>query len=144
MNKITGTHSDGRRFLALILEPGNIFRLCQKRARIMLRIEDEFPDGIPPKLLLEIHYSETPLADAAQLKGMAKMTFDERSAVTDKLRPHCPECHSTIEQLGMWKGDSPIALLFCAQCGCAFGSFPARDLPADLSQFTAPFGKEQP
>lgn len=144
MNKLVGTHSDGSKFLALILEPGNIFRLCQEHDPILLHVEDMFPDGIPAKLILEIHYSETPLADQAKMKAMGKAVFDERKLVTDKIRPHCPECRSTIEQLGMWKGDSPIAILFCAQCGCAFGSFSTLDLPADLSQFTAPFGKEKP
>lgn len=122
MNQIVGKLEDGTSFLALVLEPGNLHKLRQGRP-IKLRIESWFPDGIPKKLELAIFHSETPVADARELSKMAEMAFDERSAVQKK--PHCHECKSTIEQLGVWRNESPVALIFCPTCGCVFGIVPS-------------------
>jgi ribosomal protein L37AE/L43A len=46
-------------------------------------------------------------------------------------RPHCPECRSSIEQLGVWRSESPLWLAFCSICGCTLGSMPrAAELEA--------------
>jgi len=89
-----------------------------------------FPDGIPRRLELVIDFDETPLATAKKLSSEAEVAVDERSLVAPK-QPHCPECRSTIEQLGVWRNESPMALTFCSVCGCVFGMVPseiARDL----------------
>lgn len=113
------TKSDGSRALSLVLEPGNLHRL-QQGDPIKLCVHELFPDGIPRKLDLLISFSETPIADARELAKHAEVAFDDRSRVTKK--PHCPECRSTIEQLGVWKNESPVALTFCPSCGCVFGA----------------------
>src|SRR5215471_18825122 len=123
MNKLFGTKPDGTKFIALSLEPGNIHRLTKKGLPILVRIEDMFPDGIPTKLELAIFYSETPVADARKLAEMAEVALDERTPVSKEKRPHCPECRSTIEQLGMMRGDAPVDTIFCASCGCVLGVF---------------------
>lgn len=120
MNQFVGKTGDGRPFLEYRLEPANIERLKQGQA-ILTRVEDMFPEGIPRKLALYVTYSETPIADARELKGMAEgPVLDERSHI--QKRPHCPECKSTIEQLGVWRNESPMALAFCPVCGCVFGT----------------------
>lgn len=123
MNQFTGRAADGKQFVEFRLEPGNIERLKQGEP-IAKRIEDLFPDGIPRRLQLIITYSETPVADARELKDMAEVVLDERSQV--QKRPHCPECKSTIEQLGVWRNESPMAISYCAVCGCVFGMVPAE------------------
>lgn len=123
MNKIVGSKENGSKFLALVLEPGNVERL-KLRQPIVFRIEDMFPDGTPKRLELAIFYSPTPIADARELAGMAEVTLDERTPVMEKKRPHCPECKSTLEQLGMMKNDSPFNLIFCPTCGCSLGLVP--------------------
>lgn len=120
MNQVVGTKDNGTKFLALVLEPGNLHRL-QKREPITVRVEDLFPDGIPRKLEVAIFYSETPIADARQLAKMAEVTLDERTPVSESKRPHCPECRSTIEQLGMMRSDAPVHTIFCTMCGCVLG-----------------------
>jgi hypothetical protein len=78
-----------------------------------------FPDGVPQRLELGIFYSETPVADARALRDLAEVSLDERTHVSINKRPHCPECHSTIEQLGMMKYEAaPVDVVFCPQCGC--------------------------
>lgn len=121
MNQIVGTKENGAHFMALILEPGNIYLLQQGRP-ITLRIEDSFPDGVPRRLELAVFYSETPIADAKQLAGMSEVVLDERTPVSKSKRPHCPECKSTVEQMGMLKSDqAPVHPIFCAACGCVLG-----------------------
>lgn len=120
MNQLTGKTAGGSPFLALILEPGNVHKL-QGGEPIQLRIEDLFPDGIPRKLELAISYSETPIADARALSKIAEVALDERTPRQKEKRPHCPECRSTIEQFGILRNQSPIALAFCAMCGCTLG-----------------------
>lgn len=128
MNQIVGHKEDGTPFLALVLEPGNIHKL-RDGLPILVRIEDHFPEGIPPRRLeLLIFHSDTPIADARELAKTAEMTFDERSAVQKK--PHCHECKSTVEQLGIWRNESPIALIFCPACGCVFGIVPSPAVAA--------------
>jgi len=41
-----------------------------------------------------------------------------------KLQHNCPECRSTLEQLGIITA-GPVSTAFCPQCGCAFGVVPA-------------------
>ena len=123
MNQLVGTKEDGTHFLMLVLEPANLHRL-QKQDPVLLRIEDWFPDGIPSKLELVISYSETPVADARGFKQMAHTSFDERTARSKEKKPHCPECRSTIEQLGMGKYPAleGLSIFFCPVCGCTLGA----------------------
>jgi hypothetical protein len=121
MNQIVGTKQDGKKFLALVLEPGNLHRLKQDRP-IRLRVEDLFPDGIPQQLELTIFYSETPVADAKELANMSEVVLDERTPVAKEKKPHCPECRSTIEQLGRMRWDTAsVDAYFCSACGCILG-----------------------
>jgi Zn ribbon nucleic-acid-binding protein len=118
MNQLVGKKDDGCPFLLLILEPGNLHRL-QQHDPIVLRVQDLFPEGIPKRLELSLGYSETPVADSRALAKMAVQTFDERTPRHRAMRPHCPECRSTIEQLGVWRSDqAPVDTVFCAACGC--------------------------
>jgi hypothetical protein len=124
VNQIVGKKENGSQFVALVLEPGNLHLLQQKRP-IKLRIEDMFPDGIPKRLELAIYYSETPIADAREFASMAEVALDERSSRQAEKRPHCPECRSTIEQLGMMKYEAgPVDLMFCPTCGCVLSLIP--------------------
>ncbi len=124
MNKIAGKKPDGTPFLALVLEPGNLLKLQRQPSQpISLRIDEMFPEGVPKKLELDILYSETPVADARELAGMADYAFDERTPASRQKKPHCPECRSVIEQFGVMRSDeSPLALVFCPACGCVFGT----------------------
>lgn len=122
MNQIVGTlENDGGAFVELRLEPGNIHKLVAGEP-IMVHLESFFPrGGIPPRLALIISHSETPIADARALAPVAAMAFDERAAAPAK-RPHCTECRSTVEQLGVARNEkSPIALVYCPTCGCVLG-----------------------
>lgn len=121
MNQIVGRKDDGTPYLALSLEPGNLSRLRHGQP-IRLRVEDLFPNGIPKRLELLIGYSETPVADAREFAKSAEVFVDERTPVSQAKRPHCPECKSTIEQIGLWKNESPVALMMCAVCGCVLGT----------------------
>lgn len=118
---MVGKKDNGGSFIALALEPGNLHRLRQSQP-ILLRIEDQFPDGIPKRLELMIAYSETPVMDARKLAQHAEVVLDERSAVMK--RPHCPECRSTVEQFGMLTSDAPVNAIFCPTCGCILGIIP--------------------
>ena len=122
MNQIVGKKNDGTPYLALILEPGNLHRL-QRREPILLHVEDLFPDGVPRRLELLISFSETPVADARELAKESDVSVDERTPVSKQKRPHCPECRSTIEQLGML-GETPIGVIYCPACGCVIGTIP--------------------
>jgi|SRR5215467_3678392 len=123
MNQIVGKKDNGSSFLALVLEPGNLHKLRQGKP-ILVRIEDSFPDGIPSRLELALFHSETPVRDAQELRKMAEVTIDERTPVQESKRPHCPECRSTIETLGLQRNESPIAIVFCATCGCVLSTVP--------------------
>jgi hypothetical protein len=111
--------------MLMVLEPGNIERLKQGHP-ISKRIEDFFPDGVPEKLEVLIFFSETPVADAKEFSKMSQKTIDERTPEIQARRPHCPECKSTLEQLGVWRNESLIAIVFCSQCGCIFGTVPSE------------------
>ena len=123
MNEIIGLTDKGESVLILVLEPGNIHMLREGRP-IQKHIQDYFPDGIPKKLDLVIHFSMTPFADSKKFREMAQIVVDEKSA--KQVRPHCPECKSTIEQLGVWRNESVMALTFCSECGCIFGMVPSE------------------
>jgi hypothetical protein len=127
MNKLYGDSSDGK-VLALVLEPGNIQKLVHERKPIELKLhEGPWKNGIPPKVNVVIMYSETPVADAREIaKLIGPENFeDARTPVQQAKRPHCAECHSTVEQLGLWRSDqSPVWIVFCAMCGCVFGTTP--------------------
>jgi Zn ribbon nucleic-acid-binding protein len=125
MNQLVGQDHDGSPGLILILEPSNIHKLFDNEP-IDLRVESMFPDGIPRKLRLVIAHSETPVADAKKLAEMSDVSLDERTYRIKTKVPHCPECHTTIEQLGVWRNESAMALTFCVGCGCVFGMVPSE------------------
>jgi len=132
MNHLLMKDVNGKNVLVFVLEPGNVNLLREGRP-ISKHIEEFFPDGIPRNLELLIFYSETPVHDAKEFEKMSKMTFDERTPASKTRRPHCQECKSTIEQLGVWRNESPMAITFCPQCGCVFGMVPSevvKSLPA--------------
>jgi hypothetical protein len=126
MNQLVGKSADGTPVLCFILEPANIHRMVRERNPIDVRIESLFPEGIPRKLELVIAYSETPVADWKDMEKRAEVALDERASITRTTKPHCPECRSTIEQLGVWRNESPMALAFCSVCGCVFGMVPSE------------------
>lgn len=132
MNKITGTESDGTPFLALVLEPGNLHRLKHDQP-ISICVEDMFPDGIPNRLTLVVGYSETPVADARELREHVKVTLDDRTAALKAVKPHCPKCESTIGQFGLARNDTPIAFVYCPNCGCVLGTLPSEDVKGIVS-----------
>ena len=123
MNKLFGYGADGN-VLVCILEPGNLHRL-QKNEPIEIDLNDgPWRRGLPAKVKVVIAFSETPIADAKKfLQDFPDMAIDDqRTPVTESKRPHCPECRSTVEQLGVWRSDqAPLWLAFCATCGCIFG-----------------------
>jgi len=132
VNKLYSDGKDGK-LVTLILEPGNIHKLVSERKPIEVKLnEGPFEGGLPAKMSVVILYSETPIRDAREIAKMVKPSgtlVDQRTPVVEKQRPHCPECHSTIEQLGMWQGDEcPIVILFCAMCGCTLGTMPRAAL----------------
>jgi hypothetical protein len=128
MNQLVSRDENGNPVLLLILEPGNVAKLKDGQP-IDMRVEDLFPDGVTKKLRLVIHYSETPIADAKTIAKHANVVLDLRTPVAKKIMPHCAECKSTIEQLGIWKSDAPVLIIFCPQCGCTIGTFPTSQLP---------------
>jgi hypothetical protein len=135
MNHLTLRNEDGTMTLVFVLEPGNILKLTQGHP-IEKHLADYFPDGVVPQRCdLVIMFSETPIADAKEFTKMAAITIDERAA--REIRPHCPECRSTIEQLGVWRNESPMAICFCTQCGSVFGMVPQEVANA------LPRGKEE-
>jgi hypothetical protein len=128
MNKLYLSNNEGA-VLALILEPGNIHKLTTERKPIEIKLhEGPWKQGIPPKVTLDIFYSETPIADAREIRKLlpeAVKVQDERTPVMQTKRPHCPDCKSTIEQLGVWRSQqTPIWLVFCAMCGRTLGVIP--------------------
>lgn len=124
MNKIFTEDLDGK-VLICVLEPGNIHKLVDERLPIRIALnEGPFEKGLPAKLTVLIHYSETPVADARELAQHSKSFEDQRAPKVKTTRPHCPECKSSVEQLGVWRNDSPVWLAFCVMCGCVFGSMP--------------------
>jgi hypothetical protein len=131
MNKIVGKTADGGSFLALVLEPGNLVRFKEGRP-IKFRVDELFPDGIPRRLELFIGFSETPIADARELRKQAEVTLDERTHVSQANRPHCPECKSTIEQLGALVNQGMPTVCFCPQCGCTLGVAGAGQMTAKM------------
>jgi hypothetical protein len=128
MNKLYLSNNEGA-VLALILEPGNIHKLVTERKPIQIKLhEGPWRGGIPPKVTLEVFFSETPIADAHEMRRLlaendaATKVEDQRTPVMEATRPHCPQCRSTIEQLGVWRSEqSPVWLVFCAMCGCTLG-----------------------
>lgn len=123
MNKLYGQGPEGA-VLALFLEPGNIHQLKEGNPIEIDLTDGPWKTGLPPKIHVVIAYSETPINDAkhfAQL-GTDMKIDDRRTAVSKGKRPHCAECKSTIEQLGVWRSDeAPLWLSFCVVCGCVFG-----------------------
>lgn len=129
MNKLWGSGSGGN-VLACILEPGNIERL-KKHEPIEIDLNDAdspYKGGLPAKLKIVIAYSETPVADSREFAKLVKdpaMAVDRRTAVSEKKLPHCPECKSTIEQLGVGREkESILWTVFCPQCGCVLAIVP--------------------
>lgn len=124
MNKLYGDGVKGA-WLTCILEPGNFERL-QHHEPIEFELNDgPWKNGLPPKITIVIAYSETPIRDARELAKLVPTVEDRRTPVSESKRPHCQECKSTIEQLGVWRSDqSPMWLVFCPVCGCVFGTTP--------------------
>jgi len=93
----------------------------RRSSRYRSALRSFYPDGIPRKLEVMIFWSETPVHDAKEFSKMAQMSFRrKRAPVNKQRRPHCQECKSTIEQLGVWRNESPMAIAFCPDCGCVF------------------------
>lgn len=127
MNQAVGKRRDGKPFLMLVLEPGNLTRLQQDRP-IKVQVEALFPDGVPKRLELLIAFSATPVEDAREFAEDAEVVLDERTPRSKQIRPHCPECKSTLEQLGMLTHDAvPMATVFCPSCGCSLGMIAWND-----------------
>ncbi len=126
MNKLWADGKDGK-LMICVLEPGNIDRLM-KAQPIQIALNDgPYKQGLPAKLSLVIVYSETPVADSQQFeKWLAPegVKIDQRTPVINTKVPHCPECHTTIEQMGVWRSNAPVWLAFCMGCGCVLGSTP--------------------
>lgn len=125
MNKLIFDTDKGP-ILLCVLEPGNIHKLKEdKPIEFSLNDPELFGNGLPAKLSIVIAYSETPIADAKEIAKLVKPVgklSDRRTEKTEKSRPHCPECRSTIEQLGVMRNDSPVWLAFCTSCGCNLGT----------------------
>lgn len=135
MNKLYLSNRDGA-LLTLVLEPGNIHKLTTERQPIELKLhEGPWKGGIPPKVTLAILYSETPIRDAREIRELLtkegnEVKFeDERTPVMKTKTPHCPNCKSSIEQLGVWRSkESPIWLVFCVMCGNTLGVTPPVEI----------------
>ena len=125
MNHLLMKDDKGGNVFVLVMGPGNL-NLMREGHPVSKRIEEFYPDGIPRKLEVLIFYSETPVHDAKEFSKMAQMSFDERAPANKQRRPHCQECKSTIEQLGIWRNESPMAIAFCPECGCVFGMVPSE------------------
>jgi hypothetical protein len=129
MNKLYG-EDEHSKFLLCILEPGNIHRLTTERQPIEINLNDKdgpWAKGLPAKVTIHIAYSETPVSDASELRKLMPdlKIKDRRAAVVAAKRPHCPECKSTVEELGVWRSEeSPLWIVFCASCGAVFGTTP--------------------
>jgi hypothetical protein len=124
--------------LVLVLEPGNIYRM-QQGDPVLKRLVDFFPDGVPKDLELLLFYSMTPIADAKEFAKMSKMTLDEREFMKRSIRPHCPECKTTIEQFGVFRNESAMAIVFCPECGCVYGM-----VPQEVVKTLPPKAEEEP
>lgn len=128
MNKLWADGKDGK-LMICVLEPGNIDRLM-KAQPIQIDLNDDagpFKNGLPAKMKVLILYSETPVTDSREFeKWLAPeaVKIDQRTPVINTKVPHCPECHTTIEQIGVWRSNAPIWLAFCVGCGCVLGSSP--------------------
>jgi hypothetical protein len=131
MNRTYGDGKNGK-FVMCILEPANLHKLVEERKPIEFSLNEAtgpYERGLPAKLSVIIAYSETPIADSRELEKMlvpGGKVSDQRTPVSQAKRPHCPECHSTIEQLGVWRNESPMALAFYGVCGCVFGMVPTE------------------
>lgn len=126
MNKILMDGPNGK-LLVCILEPGNLTRLQKgDPIEINLNSPDLFGAGLPAKLSIAIAYSETPISDSREIQKHLKdggRHTDTRAAVFENLRPHCRECLSTVEQVGLCKS-SPLWFAICPNCGCVLAVFP--------------------
>ena len=135
MNRMLIDGPQGKMVLC-VLEPGNLRKL-QERKPIEFSLNELglYPQGLPAKLSIALMYSETPTSDAKQFKDMLApggKYVDTRSAKVATSRPHCPECSSTIEQLGVFRTEAPVWLVFCTVCGCTLGSMPPDAKMAEL------------
>jgi hypothetical protein len=133
MNRLYGESKDGK-VLVAILDPGNLHKLTSERAPIEIDLNDAdgpWKDGLPAKLKIVIAYSETPIADGRELMQQLQIDeskiHDKRAAIIKTKRPHCRNCHSTIEELGVWMSkEAPIWLVFCPVCGETIGAVPPQ------------------
>ena len=148
MNKLWGEAKDGGKILICVLEPGNIRKLVGEKQPIQLDLNDgPYAEALPARLSVVIHYSDSPVADARAFAELVRNSpnqgkpggvsaprildrqiIDQRTPKIESSKPHCPECKSTIEQLGVWRSDtSPVWIAFCPVCGCTLGVTPALD-----------------
>ena len=118
----------GTKILILSLDPPNIQQLLAGNPA-EVKLEKVAPGALPFPLTVAISYTETPEAEARQLRETAQKVLDERTPRTKQQRPHRPRCNATIENIGVWDAETaPIALTFCAICGATLGTFPRKDL----------------
>lgn len=127
MNRLYTEDEKGGRLIC-VLEPGNIHKLVDLHMPIDFSLnEGPYEKALPAKLSLTIAYSETPIGDSREFaKTLAPggAAVDKRTRVVNEMRPHCPQCRSTIEQLGIARNDGPVWIAFCPMCGCTLGAFP--------------------
>lgn len=128
MNRLYGENLNGH-ILMCVLEPGNIHKLVQEQKPIEICLnEGMWKNGLPAKVTVALMYSETPVADSKQLRSLLApdgLLIDSRTPASKSKLPHCSECKSTIEQIGIFRNESPIAFVMCPACGCVLGTVPS-------------------
>jgi len=132
VTKLIAFKPNGQACLALELDPANIHCLKQDKP-ILLHLDKLFPLGIPAQLEILIAYTETPVASAASAKPIADVMVDERQVAGQAAHPHCPECRSTIESVGVLRNQTALAIAFCPACGCFLGLV-ASDLTRGMTR----------
>jgi hypothetical protein len=125
MNKLYGSGANGN-VLVCILEPGNVHKMIAERQPVEIDLnEGPWKGGLPAKVRVVVAYSESPIRDAKEFRelvGDPALVEDKRSPVMESKYPHCPQCFSKIEQLGIWRSEqAPVWIVFCAHCGRTLG-----------------------
>jgi hypothetical protein len=127
MNRLYGEGPEGK-LLLCVIDAGNVHRLVKENKPLEINLNDgPWEKGLPAKLTVTIAYSETPIADAEAFRKLFSIgkVEDRRSPVAQSKRPHCPQCMSVIEELGVWRSEqAPVWLVFCTNCGCTLGPIP--------------------
>jgi Zn ribbon nucleic-acid-binding protein len=128
MNKLYGDTATGK-VLVCVIDAANVHRMIAENRPLEIDLnEGPWEKGLPAKLKVQIAYSETPIKDAeefAKLLHDPHKVEDRRSPVAQSKRPHCPQCFTRIEELGVWRSEqAPVWLVFCSTCGYTFGPIP--------------------